>query len=67
MRRWHPGQEWIWKAGGFGVFDPGINALSIATHIIPKSFFVTSAILDFPDNRQAPIAAVVRRARAAVR
>jgi predicted dehydrogenase len=26
---WHPGQEWIWAPGGFGVFDPGINALSI--------------------------------------
>src|SRR3546814_14231220 len=29
IRRWHPGQEWILDAGGFGVFDPGINALSI--------------------------------------
>jgi D-galactose 1-dehydrogenase len=64
VRRWHPGQEWIWKAGGFGVFDPGINALSIATHIIPKPFFVTSAVLDFPDNRQAPIAARIEFANA---
>src|SRR3546814_20550411 len=31
IRRWHPGQEWILDAGGFGVFDPGINALSILT------------------------------------
>jgi D-galactose 1-dehydrogenase len=57
VRRWHPGQAWIWKAGGFGVFDPGINALSIATHIIPRPFFVTSAVLDFPENCQAPVAA----------
>jgi D-galactose 1-dehydrogenase len=64
VRRWHPGQEWIWKAGGFGVFDPGINALSIATHIIPKSFFVTSAVLDFPENQQAPIAARIAFASA---
>jgi D-galactose 1-dehydrogenase len=64
VRRWHPGQEWIWKAGGFGVFDPGINALSIATHIIPKPFFVTSAFLDFPENRQAPIAARIEFADA---
>ena len=35
VRRWHPNQDWIWRAGGFGVFDPGINALSIATHILP--------------------------------
>lgn len=27
IREWHPGQEWILGAGGFGVFDPGINAL----------------------------------------
>jgi D-galactose 1-dehydrogenase len=59
VRRWHPGQEWIWRAGGFGVFDPGINALSIATHIIPTAFFVTSASLDFPENRDAPVAAEI--------
>ena len=35
--RWHPGQEWIWQAGGFGVFDPGINALSIVTRILPRA------------------------------
>lgn len=64
VRRWHPGQDWIWKAGGFGVFDPGINAMSIATHIIPRPFFVTSAVLDFPENRQAPIAARIEFADA---
>jgi D-galactose 1-dehydrogenase len=56
VRRWHPNQDWIWAQGGFGVFDPGINALSIATHILP-AMFITSAILDFPENRAAPIAA----------
>ena len=56
VRRWHPNQDWIWAPGGFGVFDPGINALSIATHILP-AMFITSAILDFPENRAAPIAA----------
>lgn len=56
VRRWHPNQDWIWAPGGFGVFDPGINALSIATHILPP-MFITSAILDFPENRAAPIAA----------
>ncbi|RYE74563.1 MAG: gfo/Idh/MocA family oxidoreductase, partial [Hyphomicrobiales bacterium] len=43
-------------AGGMGVFDPGINALSIATHILPP-FFLTGATLSVPENRQAPIAA----------
>jgi D-galactose 1-dehydrogenase len=58
VRRWHPGQQWIWEPGGFGVFDPGINALSIATHILP-GLFITAATLDFPENRDAPIAAQI--------
>ncbi len=57
MRHWHPNQEWIWQAGGLGVFDPGINALSIVTHIMPRPLFITSAVLEFPENRDAPIAA----------
>jgi D-galactose 1-dehydrogenase len=57
VRQWHPNQDWIWQAGGLGVFDPGINALSIVTHILPKAIFLTSATLEFPENRDAPIAA----------
>jgi D-galactose 1-dehydrogenase len=26
VRVWHPGQEWIWEPGGFGVFDRLISA-----------------------------------------
>ncbi|MBX3596229.1 MAG: Gfo/Idh/MocA family oxidoreductase [Rhizobiaceae bacterium] len=58
VRRWHPNQDWIWQAGGLGVFDPGINALSIATHILPP-MFVSSAILHFPSNKDAPVAAMI--------
>jgi len=57
VRVWHPGQAWIFAAGGLGVFDPGINALSILTRILPQPLFVTSADLAFPANREAPIAA----------
>ncbi|MBD8473042.1 Gfo/Idh/MocA family oxidoreductase [Pseudomonas sp. CFBP 8770] len=57
VRKWHPGQQWIWQAGGLGVFDPGINALSIISHVLPEPLFVTHASLRFPGNRQAPIAA----------
>ena len=57
VRRWHPGQTWIWQAGGFGVFDAGINALSILTKIVPESVFVKSADLHFPSNCDTPIAA----------
>ncbi|HEY6813907.1 MAG TPA: Gfo/Idh/MocA family oxidoreductase [Croceibacterium sp.] len=57
VRVWHPGQAWIWQPGGFGVFDPGINALSIATRILPGPLTLTGAELEFPANREAPIAA----------
>lgn len=59
VRVWHPGQDWIWQPGGLGVFDPGINALSIATHILPRPFFLTDGVLSTPANRAAPIAAVL--------
>ncbi|WP_347137974.1 Gfo/Idh/MocA family oxidoreductase [Paracoccus sp. SSK6] len=57
VRKWHPGQDWIFEVGGMGVFDPGINALSILTEILPSPVRLLSADLDFPTNRQAPIAA----------
>jgi D-galactose 1-dehydrogenase len=60
VRRWHPGQKWIWTAGGFGVFDPGINALSIVTEIMPQAVFVAGADLTYPSNCDAPIAAALR-------
>ena len=56
VRRWHPGQEWIWQPAGMGVFDPGINALSILTRILPEPVRVLSAELSYPENRQTPIA-----------
>ncbi len=57
VRRWHPGQKWIWEAGGLGVFDPGINALSIVTEILPDPVHLVSATLEFPENCDTPIAA----------
>ncbi|NUU00658.1 Gfo/Idh/MocA family protein [Herbaspirillum robiniae] len=57
VRHWHPDQEWIWQPGGLGVFDPGINALSIVTEILPEEIFLRQAALEFPANRQTPIAA----------
>ncbi len=57
VRKWHPGQEWIWEPGGFGVFDPGINALSIASAILPERLIVCTAHLQLPADRQTPIAA----------
>lgn len=60
VRRWHPGQAWIWEPGGLGVFDPGINALSIVTEILPDEIHVKQATLDVPENCQTPIAARIR-------
>lgn len=55
VRVWHPGQKWIFEAGGFGVFDPAINALSIATAILPRALLVDSGELSVPANCDAPI------------
>lgn len=57
VRKWHPGQEWIWEPDGFGVLDTGINALSIASAILPERLFVEDAEFLIPANRHAPIAA----------
>lgn len=57
VRKWHPGQDWVFEPGGMGVFDPGVNALSILTEILPMRVHLTSATLTFPANRQTPIAA----------
>jgi D-galactose 1-dehydrogenase len=57
VHKWHPGQQWIWEAGGFGVFDPGINAFSIVARIFPGALFVKSADLHFPSDAQTPVAA----------
>ncbi|QFU08101.1 L-arabinose 1-dehydrogenase [Rhodobacteraceae bacterium THAF1] len=57
VRKWHPGQDWIWEPGGMGVFDPGINALSLLTAISPVRLHLTEAELSFPENRATPIAA----------
>ena len=55
VRQWHPGQDWIFETGGMGVFDPGINALSILTKIFPDPISVERALLKVPKNRETPI------------
>ena len=59
VRRWHPGQNWVFEPGGMGVFDPGVNALSIMTEILPKPVHLTEATLTFPENCQTAIAAAL--------
>ncbi|CAL4866595.1 hypothetical protein MMA231_00838 [Asticcacaulis sp. MM231] len=55
VRQWHPGQAWIFEAGGMGVFDPGINSLSILTRILADAVMVKKADLHIPVNCDAPI------------
>ena len=57
VRQWHPGQDWVFEPGGFGVFDPGINALSILTALLTGPVVVERAALEVPSNRQTPIRA----------
>jgi predicted dehydrogenase len=59
IRQWHPGQDWILAPGGFGVFDPGINALSIATRILPQPLIVQRAVMDVPVNRACPLGGTI--------
>ncbi|MFT4074085.1 MAG: Gfo/Idh/MocA family oxidoreductase [Asticcacaulis sp.] len=55
VRQWHPGQAWIFEPGGMGVFDPGINSLSILTRILKDAVMVKGANLHIPVNCDAPI------------
>jgi D-galactose 1-dehydrogenase len=60
FHQFHPGQRWIWQAGGFGVFDMAINGLSILSRIFDPVPFVLSAELRVPSDADMPIAAEVR-------
>jgi len=60
VRRWHPGQEWVFDPGGLGVFDPGVNALSIATAILPGPLLLQEAVMEVPAGREGPIAATLK-------
>jgi D-galactose 1-dehydrogenase len=59
VNKWHPGQQWIWEPGGFGVFDPGINALSIVTKIMPETIFVEGGVIEVPENSATAIGAEI--------
>jgi D-galactose 1-dehydrogenase len=55
--KWHPGQDWLWAEGGLGVFDPGINPLSILTELIDVTVAVDDVQFDVPENAATPVAA----------
>ncbi len=57
VRQWHPNQDWVFEPGGMGVLDPGINALSILTEVLPAPVHLKSGVMHVPSNRQTPISA----------
>ena len=57
VRKWHPNQDWVFEPGGMGGLDPGINALSILTEVLPAPVHLKSGLLQVPANRQTPVAA----------
>ncbi len=57
VRQWHPHQDWVFEPGGMGVLDPGINALSILTEVLPVPVHLKSGVMQVPTNRQTPISA----------
>ncbi|MBD0275819.1 MAG: Gfo/Idh/MocA family oxidoreductase, partial [Acetobacteraceae bacterium] len=63
FERWHAGQTWPWRPGGFGVFDPGINALSILCHVLPDlEFRVERARFRVPTGAATPALVEMRLA-----
>jgi predicted dehydrogenase len=56
---WHPNQSWIWEPGGFGVFDAGVNALSILCKIWPGPLIVEAATLTVAAGAATPVAAEI--------
>lgn len=57
--KWHPGATWLWGAEGFGVFDPGMNALSIALATTGAALVPRAADLTFRPGQKAPVTATV--------
>lgn len=60
FRKYHPDQEWIWREAGMGVFDMGINALSVLSRLFATPPFVRDAELRIAANHAAPISATLR-------
>ena len=56
-KKWHPGQDWVTKKDGYGVFDAGINGLSILLELFPNLSPQGAVHFERPDNWESPIAA----------
>lgn len=56
VQKWHPGQDWIWRAGGFGVLDPGINAFAVLTKML-GGLIVKRGWFEIPARAETPVKA----------
>ena len=54
VRKWHPCQDWVKHRASLGVFDAGINALSIVS-ITHPTLAPKAVLFDRPGNWQTPI------------
>jgi len=57
--KWHPNATWFWEPGAFGVFDAGINGLSILLAVAPCDIVFDRARLVIPAGLHAPVLAEV--------
>ncbi len=57
VHKFHPGVDWFWQPGGMGVFDPGVNALSIVVACLPEPVFVRAARFRVLPGAHTPITA----------
>ena len=57
VHKFHPGVDWFWQPGGMGVFDPGVNALSIVVACLPEPIFVRAARFRVMPGAHTPITA----------
>ncbi len=57
VHKFHPGVDWFWQPGGMGVFDPGVNALSIVVGCLPEPIFVRAARFRVMPGAHTPITA----------
>jgi D-galactose 1-dehydrogenase len=57
VNKFHPGVDWFWQPGGMGVFDSGVNALSIAVACLSEPLFVRAARFRVNDGAHTPVAA----------
>ncbi len=62
VHKFHPGVDWFWQPGGMGVFDPGVNALSIVVGCLPEPVFVREARFRVMPDAHTPITATLELA-----